>query len=118
MRGVSTVAVLAVALLAGGCGGGGGSEPAGLPAGTAARLPALSVECRGGLAGGQGRLDIRPDGNATASQRQPPDAPITRRSAGERENLAATMRHAAARTYRAVYQTAGAADLFTYRIRF
>jgi hypothetical protein len=115
MRGVSTVAVLAVAVLTGGCGG-GGSGPAQPPAGTADRLPALSVECSGGLAGVQDRLDIRPDGTATASQA--PGAPVTRLSAGERENLARTMRHAAARTYRAVYQTEGAADLFSYRIRF
>lgn len=114
--------VLAVAVLIGGCAGGGGSEPAQPPArppaGTGDRLPALSVECSGGLAGVQDRLDIRPDGTATADRRQAPAAPVTRLSAGERENLARTMRHAAARTYRAVYRTEGAADLFTYRIRF
>jgi hypothetical protein len=97
MRGVSTVAVLAVAVLTAGCGA-GGSEPAQLPAGTGARLPALSVECSGGLAGAQDRLDIRPDGTATASQRQAPAAPVTRLSVGEQENLATTMRRAAART--------------------
>jgi hypothetical protein len=118
MRGVSAVAVLAVAVLTGGCGGGGGSGPAQPPAGTGDRLPALSVECSGGLAGLQGRLDIRPDGTVTAGQRPARGAPVTRLSAAERENLASTMRHAAARTYRAVYRTEGAADLFTYRIRF
>jgi hypothetical protein len=115
---VSVVAVLAVAVLTG-CGGGGGSEPPQQPpAGTGERLPALSVECSGGLAGVQGRIEVRPDGTATASQGQAADAPVTRLGAGERENLARTMRQAAARTYRAVYQTEGAADLFTYRIRF
>ncbi|MEN3356777.1 MAG: hypothetical protein V7637_759 [Mycobacteriales bacterium] len=111
------VAVLAVAVLTGGCGG-GGSGPAQVPAGTGDRLPALSVECSGGLAGVQDRLDIQPDGTATASQRQDPGAPVTRLGASERENLARTTRQAAARTYRPVYRTEGAADLFTYRIRF
>lgn len=111
------MAALAIAVLTVGCGG-GGSEPPQPPAGTGDRLPALSVECSGGLAGVQARLDIRPDGTATAGQRQAPGAPVTRLGLGERENLARAMRQAAARTYRAVYRTEGAADLFTYRIRF
>jgi hypothetical protein len=113
--------VLAAALLAGGCGGGRAEpapRPAPRPAPTGDRLPALSVECSGGIAGVQDRLDIGPDGTATGNQQRPPGTPATRLTAGERQNLAETLRHAATRTYRAAYRTEGAADLFTYRIRF
>jgi hypothetical protein len=108
---------VAAALLAGGCGG-GRADPAPRPTPAGDRLPALSVECSGGIAGVRDRLDIGPDGTATADQQRPPGTPATRLTAGERENLAEALRHAATRTYRAAYQTEGAADLFTYRIRF
>jgi hypothetical protein len=121
---------LTVALLTAGCAGSAdnassgssgssaGSEPAQPPADTGDRLPALSVECSGGLAGVQGRLDVQPDGTATASQQRTSGAPATRLSVGEQENLVRAMQQAAARTYRPTYRTEGAADLFTYRIRF
>jgi hypothetical protein len=94
-------------------GGPSGSPASSGPAPSDAALPAVSVECSGGFAGVQSRLDVRPDGTATGGGSGATGTPLTD---AERAALAAALRRAATQSYAPAYETTDAADLFRYRI--
>lgn len=125
---VATVAVLIIP----GCGRaapGPGSAPVSRPVpstgpasagppGTGTALAAVTVECQGGVAGVQERLDVRPDGTVTGTQARRPGTRSTPLRPDERSALAGALARAAASTYRPTYRTdQHAGDLFEYRIR-
>lgn len=109
----------AVVFATAGCGGGAAQpESVRFPAPGADALPAVTVECEGGVAGIQDRLEVRADGTAIGTQSRAPGARSTTLMPAERRSLVDAVRRAAARSYRPTYQTTEqAADLFQYRIR-
>lgn len=111
---VAAVIVLAVT----GCGGGASAPEVAFPTPSPrGALPAVTVECEGGVAGVQERVDVRPDGTATGTQSRATGTTSTRLSPDERGRLADAVRRAVAQTYRATYETdEHVGDLFRYRI--
>jgi hypothetical protein len=111
----AAVVVLATA----GCGGAAAQpESVTSPAPSTDAVAAVTVECEGGIAGFQDRLEVRPDGTAIGTQSRASEPRSTTLTPAERRDLAEVVRRAAAGSYRPTYQTAEhAADLFQYRIR-
>jgi hypothetical protein len=114
------VPAAAVVLATAGCGG-AAAQPESVtfpaPPSTDA-VAAVTVECAGGVAGVQDRLEVQPDGTAIGTQSRATGSRSTTLTPAERRDLADAVRRAAAGSYRPTYRTTEqAADLFQYRIR-